>query len=158
MVFGGDWRWTTPNNQLKTRGRAGRGAQSDQFWGDQVGRRSKNWIQSMSVLINFFLSQFILQQSPRTVHREEVAARGWLKMTYFFAKSFFIGTLRKVYSRTHSSISFEYRQGCTKIQERSRKEGFPYPWALLIIVTYQKRFLQPAKSITPPTSYHFASF
>jgi hypothetical protein len=40
--------------------------------------------------------------------------------TVFFAKSFLIGTLRKVvkYSRTHSSIFFEYRRGsCMQISE-----------------------------------------
>jgi hypothetical protein len=61
-----------------------RGARSDQFQGDRVERRPKNRIKSMSVLINFFLNQFtslnkIAQLSPRTVHREEDAAIGWLK-------------------------------------------------------------------------------
>jgi hypothetical protein len=33
------------------------------------------------------------------------------RRTHFFAKSFLIGTVRKVYSRTHSSIFFKYWHG-----------------------------------------------
>ncbi len=67
MVFGGNRRQKTNNNQLKTRwrinGGVGKDMQSDgdvkgvrsyRFWGDRVGNMVKNKIKSMSLLFNFF--------------------------------------------------------------------------------------------------------
>jgi len=42
--------------------------------------------------------------------RKRIRRMGMQDNTFFFAKSFLIGILRKVYSRTHSSIFFEYRR------------------------------------------------